>query len=121
MAKRKLNNNLYYTAIIIALILGMAIAFYGYFNYRAKIDLFKLQEEKEQEKIIQEETVKSEQERKREECILEAMSKSHDSWNKQCESRSLERDCQLPQTLWERSDEKQKIAKENCIKMYPAN
>lgn len=108
MAKRKLNTN--QALIITATILGLAIASYGYFNYRAKMAILV----QERESII-------ENEKKRDFCISEVIKESYDSWNKTCEKKGLEKDCQLPRHSWERSDEKQKIGKENCIKMYPAN
>ncbi|MFC1627458.1 hypothetical protein ACFL18_02820 [Patescibacteria group bacterium] len=118
---KKTNINTLYTAIIIALILGLAIAFYGYFNYRAKIDLFRLQEEKDQEKTLQEKSEKSEQEKQRILCISEVKISSHDWWGRSCESLGLEKDCRLSSSEADTINKSREKNIANCIKMYPAN
>ena len=120
MAKKN-DSSKYYVAIIIALILGLAIVFYGYFNYRAKVDTVKMQEEMETLQLNQELENKARIEIKRNDCISDAQWKSSNLWDKYCDGLGREDDCKLPSSQAKTIRESREKDIANCIKMHPAN
>lgn len=119
MAKRKLNIN--QALIIIATILGLAIASYGYFSYRAKIDVAKMKEEATKREVEQKQQAVKDNEEKREKCFSEVEAEKVAWWNRNCKGRGLEEKCSLNREMATTIFEWRDKENANCIKMYPGD
>lgn len=106
--ERKLDK---WTALIIAIII--IAGSYMYVEGK-KLDYQKAKDEQKQEKI-------EENKDAREECLSEASDDYDSRWTDECKMLHLKKDCALPSYNANRQEKLYEQARNECIKMYPAN
>ena len=100
-----------WTALIIAIII--IAGSYMYVESK-KLDYQKAKDEQKQEKI-------EENKEARETCLQEVEDNSTEVWNKNCKNHRLKNDCALDSDIADSLEKSRVQARNECIKMYPAN
>lgn len=126
----KANSRINKTAVLVAVILGLAILGYGYMNISYKNKVFEA-EQAYKNKVLEAEQAEKQAEKAKEAqekgvnqllldaCLQDTETNYTKNWKSNCEARRLKEDCSLPADLAESLENNRSKFRDECFKKYP--